>query len=123
MTKLCSTPAGAVLVAIDMSKDGAHTTSTFLDSVYSLDTAYAAPATISANTGVSDLNAGPSFTFGPGTNPQLASNYIYRGFFDRQLIATGSDYQGRIDVAYDTGVPGLTRIEAGVRYVDRDAHF
>lgn len=103
--------------------DAAHTTSRFLDSIYSFDTAYAAPTTISANTGVTDINAGPSFTFAPGVDPTKASNYIYRGFFDRQLVARGSDYQARIDIAYDTGVPNLTRVEAGLRYVDRDAHF
>ncbi|MDH7971935.1 TonB-dependent receptor [Sphingomonas sp. AR_OL41] len=108
---------------LHVTADLAHTTSTFFDSIYSFDTAYAAPTTITANTGVGSLDAGPSFTFANGVDPTKASNYIYRGFFDRQLIAHGSDYQGRIDLAYDTGVPALTRIEAGFRYVDRDAHF
>ena len=108
---------------LHITADAAHTTSTFFDSIYSFDTAYAAPTTVTANTGFSDINAGPSFTFANGVDPTKASNYVYRGFFDRQLIAHGSDYQGRVDVAYDTGVPGLTRIEAGLRYVDRDAHF
>ena len=102
--------------------DVAHTISRFVNSVYSFDTAWAAPATVTANTGLTS-SVGPFLTFGPGTDPTSAANYIYRGFFDRQQVARGKDWQGRIDVTYDTGVSGMPTLEAGFRYVDRDAHY
>jgi TonB-dependent receptor len=102
--------------------DIAHTQSRFLDSVYSMDMAYASPQVVTANTGIDGLSKGPTFHFAPGFDPTNASNYLYRGFYDRQLIATGKDYQARVDLAYDNPLPFVTRIEGGFRYVDRDGH-
>ena len=105
-----------------LSADAARTATRFLDSVYSLDQAVAAPQTITVNTGQTNSGAGPTFTLG-GFDPTNPANYIFRGFFDRQLVARGEDWQARIDTSLDTGVHAIPKIEAGFRYVDRDAHF
>lgn len=103
-----------------LSTDVARTASTFTNSVYSFDTAYAAATTVTADTGLT--SGRPSFALA-GADPLAASNYIFRGFYDRQQIARGRDWQGRIDASYDTGNAFLTKIEAGFRYVDRNAHY
>ena len=108
---------------LHLSADGAHTTSTFLDSIYSFDTAYKSRQTVTANTGITNLDQGPAFSFGGGTDPTNPATFVYRGFFDRQLIARGNDWQGRIDGAYDVHNFPITRVEVGLRYVDRQSHF
>lgn len=105
-----------------LSGDLARTASRFLDSVYSLDMAYANPVTVTANSGLNNPD-GPYFTFANGVDPTSPATYISRGFFDRQLIARGEDWQFRTDAAYDLADSGITKLEAGFRYVDRDAHF
>jgi TonB-dependent receptor len=104
-----------------LSTDIAHTQSRFLDSIYSQDMAYASPQVVTMNTGVTDLNKGPAFAY--SANPMDPSTYIFRGFFDRQLIAQGRDWQARLDGSYDINSSFLSKFEAGFRYVDRDAHF
>ena len=53
------------------------------------------------------------------SNPAL---YNYRGFFERYLVAKGDDWQARLDAEYEpAGLGWLPSIQAGVRYVDRDA--
>ena len=107
---------------LNLNFDIARTRSKFNDSVYSLDTAFATRTTVNANTGAGAT--GPSFILGNGgVNVLDPSTYIYRGFFDRQLIAKGDDWQARLDAVYDTGFDWLPKIDVGVRYVDRDAHF
>ena len=51
-------------------------------------------------------------------NPAL---YNYRGFFERYLVASGDDWQARLDAEYEPGLDWLPNIQAGVRYVDRNA--
>ena len=107
-----------------LSADGARTASKFTNSVYSFDTAYASPQIVTINTGLSGDNFGPTFSFGPGNaNTGFADNYIFRGFFDRQQIAQGHDWQARTDASYDTDLSFLPKIEAGFRYVDRESHY
>jgi iron complex outermembrane receptor protein len=103
-----------------LSGDLARTTSKFTNSIYSFDTAYAAPTTVSINTGL--VTGVPTFSLA-NANPLLASNYIFRGFFDRQQIARGKDWQGRVDASYDTGNDFLTKLEGGFRYVSRNANY
>jgi TonB-dependent receptor len=52
------------------------------------------------------------------TNP---ANYSYRGLFEENQQAKGKDWQGRLDFTYQTGVPFLSKLQWGIRYVDRDA--
>lgn len=99
-----------------LTVDLARTWSTFKNSIYSLDTAYATPVTINANP------AGDYFSLS-GANPSDPSTYIFRGFFDRRQLSQGDDYQGRIDATYDTGVNVLNQIQAGFRYVDRHGSY
>jgi iron complex outermembrane receptor protein len=103
-----------------LSADVARTTSTFTNSVYSFDTAYATPTTVAFNTGLT--GGTPSFGLS-GVDANSPANYIFRGFYDRQQIARGRDWQGRIDGSWDTGNAILTKIEAGFRYVDRNAQY
>lgn len=102
---------------LKISADIARTASKFVDSVYSFDTNYAAPVTVDAATDT------PQFTIRSPLDPRAASTYIFRGFFDRQLIARGEDLQARLDFTYDTKIDFLPKIEFGARYVDRDSHF
>ncbi len=52
------------------------------------------------------------------TNP---ANYFYRGFFEENQKAKGEDWQGRLDFEYRTASEFLSKIQWGLRYVDRDA--
>jgi TonB-dependent receptor len=50
------------------------------------------------------------------------ANYLYRGFFEEYSKVKGDDWQGRLDAEYSpAGLDWLPKIQAGVRYVDRDA--
>lgn len=52
-------------------------------------------------------------------NPAI---YNYRGFFEDYLTAKGDDWQARLDFEYEpTGISFLPKVQAGVRFVDRDA--
>lgn len=102
---------------LKISADIARTASRFLDSVYSFDTNYAAPVTVDA------VTTTPQYTIRSPLDPTAASTYIFRGFYDRQLIARGEDLQARLDFTYDTKFDFLPKIEFGARYVDRDSHF
>ncbi|MEO7364866.1 MAG: TonB-dependent receptor, partial [Sphingomicrobium sp.] len=64
--------------------------------------------------------SGPTFTVNglDFSNPAL---YNYRGFFERYLVAKGDDWQARLDGEYQSGFDWLPKIQAGVRYVTRDA--
>jgi len=105
---------------LKITADVARTTSKFVDSVYSFDMAYASRQTVNA---VFSGKSGPSFSYVNGPDLSAASTYIFRGFFDRQLIAKGDDVQARLDFTYDTGLSFLPKIEFGGRYVDRNSHF
>ena len=53
------------------------------------------------------------------TNP---ANYNYRGFYEARQKPHGDDWQGRLDFDYTPrGIDFLTKIQWGVRYVDRNA--
>jgi iron complex outermembrane recepter protein len=109
---------------LHISADLARTKSQYSTSVNSFDFAYANRLpTVTLNTGVGNINNGPSFVF--PSNPDLTNpaNYIYRGFYERLLIAKGNDVQARLDFSYDTEVAGLTKVAFGLRYVNRDASF
>ncbi|HEY0044629.1 MAG TPA: TonB-dependent receptor [Allosphingosinicella sp.] len=63
---------------------------------------------------------GPTFQV-RGIDPANPAIYSYRGFYEDYLTAKGSDWQARLDFEYDTGIEFLPKVEAGVRYVNRDA--
>lgn len=103
--------------------DVARTQSKFRNSIYSFDTAFAAPVTVNAITDLGGRPGGPQFSFVNGPDVLDPATYVYRGFFDRQQVAKGDDWQARLDLAYETGVDWLPKIEFGGRFVDRDASF
>jgi TonB-dependent receptor len=49
------------------------------------------------------------------------ANYNYRGFFEDYLTAKGDDWQARLDFEWEPGISALPKVQAGVRFVDRDA--
>lgn len=101
--------------------DVARTESTFTGSTASVDYMFASPQTVRFNTDVPDEAGGSEFDL-VGFDAANPANYMYRGFYEEAQQSTGQDWQARLDVSYDTGVSFLNRVEAGVRYVDRDAH-
>jgi iron complex outermembrane receptor protein len=63
---------------------------------------------------------GPTFQV-RGIDPSNPAIYNYRGFFEDYLTAKGDDWQARLDLEYETGMDFLPKVQAGVRFVDRDA--
>ena len=104
-----------------LSADVAHTDSTFTGSTASLDYAFASRQTIDFNLDVPKGDGGTEFAFRNFNNADPAS-YIYRGFYEEAQQAKGKDWQARLDASYDTGFDFLPKVEAGIRYVNRDAH-
>ncbi|MBA3512056.1 TonB-dependent receptor [Sphingomonas sp.] len=65
--------------------------------------------------------SGPTFEV-VGIDPEDPANYNYRGFFEDYLTAKGDDWQFRLDGEYElSGISFLPKIQAGVRFVNRDA--
>lgn len=107
--------------ALKVSTDLAYTDSTFTGSTASVDFAFANRQTITFNNNISGNDGGPEFSFA-NFDPANAANYVYRGFYEEAQQARGKDVQARLDFDYDTGMSALPKIQAGVRYTDRDAH-
>ena len=103
------------------STDLATTDSVFELTVYGFDFAFAGPVTFDANFNAGE-DGGASFNFRnfDSTNP---ANYIFRGFYDRRLVAAGDDIQWRGDARYDTGWDLIPQLEFGLRYADRNGTF
>ena len=111
--------AGALLITGDI----ARTDSTFTGSTESVDYVLCDDA----------FNCGQTVNFvigSPGDIPSFElvgfdasdpNNFSYRGLFEEAQQAKGDDWQARLDFEYDTGMPALTELQWGVRYVDRDA--
>lgn len=70
-------------------------------------------------TGTPD-GSGPTFQV-RGIDPSNPAIYNYRGFFEDYATAKGDDWQARLDFEYETSLSFIPRIQAGVRFVDRDA--
>ena len=104
-----------------ISGDLARTNSTFTGSTASVDYLLTSPQTVTFNNDVPQGDGGPQFSFAnfDASNP---ANYNYRGFFEEAQIAKGKDWQGRLDVQYEPTDSFISRIEGGIRYVDRDVH-
>ena len=63
---------------------------------------------------------GPTFQV-RGIDTSNPAIYNYRGFFEDYATAKGDDWQARLDFEYETGLSVIPMIQAGVRFVDRDA--
>ena len=104
-----------------VSLDLARTKSKFKLSILSVDYRLASNPTINADFDTSG-DGGAEFDFG-GFDPGELSNLRFRGFFDRELIAKGDDYQARLDATFKDVTSFLPAIDIGVRYSDRDGGF
>ena len=109
---------GPLHVQADLARDHSR----FHGSTESVDYAFASPQTVNFISGTPNGGAGgPQYNF-VNFDPTDPANYIFRGLYEESQEAKGHDWQGRVDVQYDTHIPWLPRIEAGVRYVDHSAH-
>ena len=115
-----------------ITADVAHTKSTFTGDTESVD--FRTCANIPGNPPNTDpFNCGATVDFvlgAPGQMPTFnienfdytdPANYFYRGLFEENQQAKGKDWQGRLDFTYQTSIPLLSKIQWGLRYVDRDA--
>ena len=109
--------AGPLRITADIAK----TDSKFTGSTASVDYALSGPQTIDFNLDVPTGVGGAEFT-PRNFDPANPANYIYRGFYEEAQVASGDDWQARLDFEYETGSSFLPMIEAGIRYVDRNAH-
>ncbi|WP_242186055.1 TonB-dependent receptor [Sphingomonas sp. CARO-RG-8B-R24-01] len=96
----------------------------YTDSKYTADLVNVDYATVGVPTHTSYFNVaedgGPSQIFNNFsiTDPR---NFISRGLYQELTVVSGKDWQARADVSYDLNMGFLKRIQAGVRYDDRDA--
>ena len=105
-----------------ISMDLARTKSEYDSSIYSYDTAFRSSPRVNVNFDVPREDGGAEFSF-DNFNTLNPANFVYRGFFDRHLLAKGDDVQFRTDFEYSTVLPVFTKFQFGVRYVDRDGSF
>ena len=103
-----------------LSADLARTNSKFTGETESVDFAFANRQTIDFVTNVPGSD-GPTFSI-RNFDPSNPANYVYRGFYEENQVAKGDDWQARIDADYDTGIEFIPKVEAGIRYVNRDAN-
>jgi iron complex outermembrane recepter protein len=105
-----------------ISMDLARTISDFEITLYSNDQEISSSPTFNVNFDVPDGDGGVEFDFGNYDfgNP---NNYLWRGIFDRYQTASGDDWQWRTDVDYSTGREGITNLQFGVRFVDRNGSY
>ena len=107
---------------VRLTADLAMTDSKYDSSIYSYDTNFASNPPVNVNFDVDNEDGGVEFDFG-SFDTENAANYVYRGFFDRHLVAEGDDIQFRTDLTWDTGQNGITQFQAGFRFVDRNGSF
>ncbi len=100
--------------------DIAYTESTYTVDHANIDFAF-------ASTPVRDVifdsdagDGGPVFGF-RDFNLGDPDNYLFRGLYEHRRLATGNSIQSRLDLKYDVRSGFLENIQAGLRYVDRDA--
>lgn len=108
--------AGPLRVTADL----ARTSSTFKLRTESVD------YELNTNNFSVDWFTGTVGGFGPtfqvrGIDPANPAIYNYRGFFEDYATAKGDDWQARLDLEYETGTPYIPKVQAGIRFVDRDA--
>jgi TonB-dependent receptor len=105
-----------------LSADIARTDSTFTGSTSSVDFRFANRQTVIFNNGLPNgRGGGPEFEFEnfDASNP---ANYLFQGYYEEEQESSGDDIQARLDAEYETGSDFIQKIEAGVRFSDRDAH-
>jgi iron complex outermembrane recepter protein len=106
----------------EWSFDLARTESTYTNSTYNLDTAFASTPTVDVNFDVPREDGGVELSFRDFDTTDPA-NFIYRGLFDRRFQGKGDDVQARIDLKLDNGASLFPETRFGIRYVDRNASY
>jgi TonB-dependent receptor len=101
---------------LKVSGDIARTVTEFNLNVDSFDTEIRGPVVVNANLD----NASTNLTGVDLANPDT---YRFLGLFERNLRATGDDWQGRLDAEYELGDGLLRSVQVGARYVTRDTGF
>lgn len=106
---------------VRVSADVARTDSRFSLSLYSFDQELVGSPTFDVNFDVPRGDRGMEFTLRDFdlNNP---ANFNYLGFFDRDYVAAGADWQARTDVDVKTGFAFVPKVEAGFRFTTRDAY-
>ena len=102
---------------LTLSTDLAYTWSEYFRDSWSVDFT-------AKNVGNTDVNfnqgGGVAFSL-PGWDASSPNNYVFRGYWNESYRMKGSGWQWRGDASYDTGLSFLRKIEAGVRWTDRNA--
>ncbi len=107
---------------IRLGVDIARTDSKFDLSIYSVDYRLNATPTLLEVDFEGPGDGGAQFDY-EGVDPSQLSSYLYRGFFDRHLVAKGDDWQARADFTLKDVAPWVRGIDLGVRFNKRDAGF
>ena len=104
---------------LQVSADVAYTNSKYTADLINVDYATVGVPTHTSYFDVSQ-DGGPSQTF---LNFSIAdpANFISRGLYQELTVVSGKDWQARADVSYDIDTGFLKRLQAGVRYNDRNA--
>jgi len=105
---------------IRLSGDVARTSSTFNLRTESVD------YELNTNNFSVDWYTGRPGGYGPtfqvrGIDTSNPAIYNYRGFFEDYATAKGDDWQARLDLEYEPGISAIPKLQAGVRFVSRDA--
>ncbi|PCD03115.1 TonB-dependent receptor [Sphingomonas spermidinifaciens] len=105
---------------LQLSADVAYTDSKYTFDLVNIDHAFASSPVRDVVFEVEGNDGGPSLSFRDFdvTDP---NNFLSRGFFQENLVVTGKDIQARADAQYDFDSGFIKRIQAGVRFNDRDA--
>lgn len=105
---------------LQLSADVAYTDSKYTFELNNIDHAFRTSPVRDVIFEVDGNDGGPSLSFRnfDVTDP---ANFISRGFFQENLVVTGKDIQARADAQYDFDGGFIKRVQAGVRFNDRDA--
>lgn len=97
-----------------LTADLAYTNSTFTNRQFNLDI-------LSFEKPDRELNfRDPSFNL-VDFDTRDPENFQFGGLFFNKRRATGKDWQGRVDLEWDTGFANVPRVQVGVRHNDRDS--
>ena len=105
---------------IRWSADIAATDSTFVLCQTNVDYAFAGSPVVDVDFDVPGGDGGPTYAF-RDFDLKDPANFVFRGLFDRNYRASGSDVQARTDFEYTPQGGVVTAWQAGLRATDRDA--
>jgi TonB-dependent receptor len=109
--------------ALRFSVDLASTDSRYDLSVIGVDFALASrPTSVNVDFDSSEGDGGAQFAVN-GLDLSNLNNYLFRGLFERNLVAEGDDIQARADLTIKDVAPFIRGIDVGVRFADRGAAF